>query len=292
MKKVCVVILAVLSFIFISCATTIPVTVTRPSKIDVGSAKTISVLPFNVSDDMPFWLVVLTGNFDQGQVNAADYLTSGLNKKLASSRYFTLLDVPHEKYESNNSIKSDIYITGKIISFYSNVDSYTEKIEENTSKKKDAPEFLGEKSEKKVKYVEHYKRTISTSIEYKVVETKSKRILYTNVKDISASSSNYDNRSSVPSSLSLIDSYLDRIQNDILTNIQPYNVTLNLKLLDDKTKNEDLADAKSLAKNGNISQSKEKYYSVYESTGDFTAGYNAALLMEAQGNLEIGRAHV
>lgn len=286
MKKVCVVILAVLSFIFISCATTIPVTVTRPSKIDVGSAKTISVLPFNVSDDMPFWLVVLTGNFDQGQVNAADYLTSGLNKKLASSRYFTLLDVPHEKYESNNSIKSDIYITGKIISFYSNVDSYTEKIEENTSKKKDAPEFLGEKSEKKVKYVEHYKRTISTSIEYKVVETKSKRILYTNVKDISASSSNYDNRSSVPSSLSLIDSYLDRIQNDILTNIQPYNVTLNLKLLDDKTKNEDLADAKSLAKNGNISQSKEKYYSVYESTGDFTAGYNAALLMEAQGNLE------
>src|SRR5574344_589004 len=220
MKKVCVVILAVLSFIFISCATTIPVTVTRPSKIDVGSAKTISVLPFNVSDDMPFWFAVLTDNFDQGQVNTADYLTSGLNKKLASSKYFTLLDVPHEKYESNSEIKSDIYVTGKIISFYSNIDTYTEKIEEQEPKKDDDAEFLEDKHIKKIRFVEHYKRTVSTSIEYKVVETKTKRILFTNVKDISSSSGDYENRSSVPSSLSLIDYDLDKIQNEILTNIQ------------------------------------------------------------------------
>ncbi|MFA6937987.1 MAG: hypothetical protein WCQ67_07130 [Treponema sp.] len=289
MKKVCVVILSVLSLIFISCATTIPVTVTRPSKIDVGSAKTISVLPFNVSDDLPFWFAVLTDNFDQGQVNTADYLTSGLNNKLASSKYFTLLDVPHEKYESDSTIKSDIYITGKIISFYSNIEHYTEKIEETDkkeNKKSDDPEFLEEKPKKKVRFVEHYKRNVSASVEYKVVETKTKRILLSNVKDFSSSSADYESSSSVPSSLSLIKSYLDNIQNEILTNIQPYNVTLSLKLLDDKTKNADLADAKALAKNGNISQSKEKYYYVYESTGDFTAGYNAALLMEAQGDLE------
>ena len=43
--------------------------------------------------------------------------------------------------------------------------------------------------------------------------------------------------------------------------------------------------AAKLAKSGQIESSCEKFLEIYDETGDFVAGYNGAILLEAQGDL-------
>ena len=58
----------------------------------------------------------------------------------------------------------------------------------------------------------------------------------------------------------------------------------------DKSKNPNMKYANELVKNGQINLAKEEYLKIYNQTGQIEAGYNAARLMEAQGNYEEAEA--
>ncbi|MBO5481828.1 MAG: hypothetical protein J5978_00655 [Spirochaetaceae bacterium] len=68
--------------------------------------------------------------------------------------------------------------------------------------------------------------------------------------------------------------------------IAPYTVHREISMMKDKSKNTNMKLAKEFIKNGQINLAKEEYLKVYKQTGLLEAGFNAARLMEAQGNYE------
>ena len=57
--------------------------------------------------------------------------------------------------------------------------------------------------------------------------------------------------------------------------------------MEDKTKNEAFKNANTLAKKGEIEESYQAFFDLYFSTGMMEAGYNAAMLDMARGNLSM-----
>src|SRR5574344_956060 len=119
-----------------SCATSVPVTVTRPAELDLHGAKTVSVLPFQISDDKDlqhtnssFVNVLLALDYllrddDKNEVECANYLSTQLTSKLSESTYLTLVDADVVKTALTKGKKApvDVYLTGKISNFKYGVD--------------------------------------------------------------------------------------------------------------------------------------------------------------------------
>src|SRR5574344_781472 len=270
-------------FAVTSCATSVPVTVTRPSEFDLNGAKSISVLPFQTSSsknleetgnkivDVINVLSYIFDNSDPEEVNSAEYLTDQLNQRLSNSSYLTLVSstVVKNALESRRKAPVDVYLTGKFKDFMYRTD--TEDVKETKSGK--------------TYYVTKYKKYVSTTVIYQIINARTNEVIgYRNV-DLDETSQSYDSRKELPRAYDLIKGDLDNLTRKILKEIQPYEETKYLSLLKDKTKNPERNTANQLAKNGLGAESEAKYYSVYQSTGDFTAGYNAALLLQAQGKL-------
>lgn len=266
-----------------SCATSVPVTVTRPSEIDLNGAKSISVLPFQTSDsknleetgnnliDVINVLAYIFDSSDPEETNSAEYLTDKLEQKLSSSSYLSLVASSTVKsaLESKKKPPVDVYLTGKFKNFDYHTDTTVTKETKN----------------EKTYYTTHYTKTVSTTVVYQIVNAKTNEVIGYRSVDLSKTSNSYDDKTSLPHAYDLIKDELDRLTTRILREIQPYEETKYLSLLKDKTKNPELKTANELAKNGLIAESEAKYYSVYKSTGDFAAGYNAALLLQAEGKL-------
>ena len=79
---------------------------------------------------------------------------------------------------------------------------------------------------------------------------------------------------------------------DVLYAIQPYQETCSVTLLEDETKNDDLKRADKLADKGQLVDSYRIFKRVYDQSGYFVAGYNAALLQLAMGNLSQAKAEM
>jgi len=71
--------------------------------------------------------------------------------------------------------------------------------------------------------------------------------------------------------------------------LQPYMVTKSIKLLSPNTKDKVLKErmkaADEFAENYNLAEASAEFQNIYEETGLVEAGYNAAILQEALGNL-------
>lgn len=270
---------------FFGCATSVPVQVTRPAELDLNGANTISVLPFatssksNINDSDNIATIIMVGILDiltstpasQDEINCANYLTDSITRKLSSSSYLTLISSSAvEKALSNKSTAPcDVYLTGKITDFTSEL-----KTEEVTEEVKGV-EVLSIK----------YKRKVSFDLTYQIIDSSNNSVISYKTTSLSATSDLYKNSDNIPTAYSIIKSKIDTFANTVLKQIQPYTVTKNITLLKDKTKDPDMKTANELAKNGFLNKAQEMYLSLYYSVGYFEAGYNAAMLMQAQGDL-------
>lgn len=267
-----------------SCATSVPVTVTRPAELDLHGAKTVSVLPFQISDDKDlqhtnssFVNVLLALDYllrddDKNEVECANYLSTQLTSKLSESTYLTLVDADVVKTALAKGKKApvDVYLTGKISNFKYGVD------DKDVKEKEDDEEF----------YVTYYSRWVRATIVYEVVDSKTNQIIAYREKEINQKSTEQKKYNDVPSVFSTVKNDLNQLTTQIMKEIQPYQETKYLSLLKDKTKNPELKLANSLAKEGMVVESRQKYYAVYKSENNFEAGYNAAKLLQAEGKLE------
>jgi hypothetical protein len=276
--------LPVICAVFISCATTVPVRVVRPAELDLGSAKTIAVLPFQASDSKNYEVtgnslfdVVNAVNFfisdgDQNETEAASYLTTKVTEGLSDSSYFTLVDESVVKQAIGSGTKPpvDVYLTGKFTKF-----TYT-----TTSREQK------ETVNKKEKTVIYYTRSVNASVTYQLVDSATSRIIAYRSSDLSRSGYEQQDRNLLASPYDIIQDDLASLAREILHKIQPYSETVSISLLSDKSKNPDMKTADELAKQGLIEQSEEKFRDVYEFKGTFEAGYNAAKLLQAEGRLD------
>ena len=123
-------------------------------------------------------------------------------------------------------------------------------------------------------------------ISYEIIDTANKEIIYSTTENYEKSSSEYKDPRDLPSASSLAKSSISSYSSKLMKKIAPYTVHREISMMKDKSKNTNMKLANEFVKNGQINLAKEEYLEVYKQTGLLEAGYNAARLMEAQGNYE------
>ena len=268
------------------CATSVPVTVTRPAELDLHGAKSISILPFQLSSShnkennrSETTAIINFLNFfdalqsdDPDEISTANYLTSGLMQKLSDSRYIQVVDSSsvQRALENGTPVPTDVYLTGRISRFDSDITS-----SERTERQND--------KECKATY---YTRIVAAAITYQIVDAKTNRVVAYKTKDLRATSREFRNPRALEKPFDIIRPDLDRLLTQIMKEIQPYSERKYISLISDKTKDPDMKTANKLVKEGFIVQSRERFMSLYKTKGYFEAGYNAGKLLQAEGKLQ------
>ena len=123
-------------------------------------------------------------------------------------------------------------------------------------------------------------------ISYEIFDAKTREIIYSTTENYEKSSSEYKDPRDLPSASSLAKSSISSYSSKLMKKIAPYTVHRNISMMKDKSKNTNMKLANEFVKDGQINIAKEEYLEVYKQTGLLEAGYNAARLLEAQGNYE------
>ena len=284
MKQKILVLISTLCFmLFVGCATSIPVNIQRPAVLDLGGAESICVVPFKLQEyDDGVKLGGITINFgtifantkeQEAEVEIANFLTNELTSKLAVSDYYKLVNssVVESAIKAGTKVPVDIYLTGKI-------DKFSEDIV------RERKEYFDENDESY--YVTKYSKVVYLVVTYQVVDSKDNSVISYKTESYTRTSDLYDDRDDLPKSITVIDQELNYLVGQIYRNIHPYTEVKYLQLKSDKSKNPEFEVAEKLAKNGMIKEAQEKFSSIYEQTQNYEAGYNAALLMQANGDLD------
>ena len=283
-------------FLFASCATTVNVRLTRPAQLDLNGARTIAVLPFKpgqyfVEYDTSIGKTILINTFYQiFDIRNPDeqLILDSLRGQIERG----LLDSPYIKLVSSESVEraikkgtlnpADVYLTGEV-SYFNIEDHYGEE------KKLIKPETDEHKAEYAI--VPYWVREVSFVFRYQVVDSSSDKVIAYDAYRCNVSSSRIESRKAMPSAYSLLESDIKKAAKKILQELQPYTVTKSIKLLESKTKDKSLKErtkaADELADNSMLEKASAEFTKIYEETGLVEAGYNAAILQEALGNLSL-----
>lgn len=288
------ILLALCFFMFFSCATTVNVRLTRPAQLDLNGARTIAVLPFKpgqyyVEYDTSLGKTILINTFYQ------IFDIKNPDEQLALESLRTqiergLLDSPYIKLVSSDSVEralkrgilnpADVYLTGEV-SFFDVSDHRGEE------KKLIKPETDEHKAE--YAFIPYWVREVTFNFRYQVVDSSSEKVIAYNEYRCNVSSSRYESKKALPAAYSLLESDIKTAARKILRELQPYAVTKSIKLLESKTKDKSLKErmkaADKMAEDSMLEQASSEFTKIYEETGLIEAGYNAAILQEALGNL-------
>lgn len=284
------------SIMLFSCATTVDVRLTRPAQLDLNGAKTIAVLPvkpyaYYKDYNASLGKQILINSFyqifdirDADEQLAIDSLRTQIERGLLDSPYIKLVsaDAVLNARQKGLINPADVYLTGEVT--YFDVD------DDRTEEKKLVKAAKGdEKAEYKI--VKYWKRSVHMNFRYQVVDSSTDRVISFEEVRMYNYSSKYESKHSLPSVYSLLESDIRSASRKILKELQPYVVTKSIKLLETKTKDKELKArmkaASELAENNKIQESSEQFQQIYMETGLVEAGYNAAILQEALGNLSV-----
>jgi len=281
---------------FSSCASTINVNITRPANLDLNGAKTIAVLPIKPyayyrEYDVNFGVELIINTFyqlfeitDPDEQAVIRTLRSSIESGLSTSPYIKLIDSAEVERALNKGYlnPADVYLTGEVA--YFNVDdrSYEER-------KKIVPATGNQPA---VYQVTHYWiRDVDFIFRYQIVDSSTNRVISHSEVRINESSSSYERRRALPSPYDLIEYKIRYAAKSILKELQPYTVTKSIQLLDTKTKDKALKEvfkaADELARNNLLKESCDAFGKIYRDTNMVEAGYNAAIIQEALGNLSL-----
>lgn len=285
-KYLVLVISASLIMLVTSCATTLNLNLTRPAELDLNGATSIAVLPFGTTGFsnkkftggrypvLDFFVSMISE--DKEQRDFVNYMHKTLEADFATSNYLKLINSDAVKAAVDRGYDSpaDVYVTGKLESFNSEIKHDTRKVK---------------KGEKTV-VEEVYYRKANYTFAYQIVDGNTSQVYYSSSFYGSATSDDYDSKNLVPTELAMFRGNIDSEMASIVRKVQPYNVNKSIVLMKDKSKDSRMEEANKLAKNGSIEQSRQMFETVYKSTGLFEAGYNTAAILEAQGKYDEAKA--
>lgn len=271
--------LVVCLVLFTSCATTVKFPVQRPAQIDSKGARAIAVLPFPNEKLISFY-----NNYYFDAESIASYIQTKLQDRVSETDFFTLvMNAPVLKaLQSGTKPPCDMYITGSIY-------NVSNKLNRTIIKEDEKEENHQDKNKKEKKQI-LYSRSVSLSINYKIVYTATGQILYSTTQDIQEESAEYHKKQEVPSFFSMIQHDLDYKTRNLVQKLIPYTTTRSITLLKNTSKDSiieaQMENANQLAKDGLTNQAQAAFAEIYQNTGNFEAGYNAALLLEAIDHLD------
>ena len=281
---------------FLSCATTVNVQLTRPAQLDLNGARTVAVLPFKPyyyfnDKNASIGKQILINTFlqlfninDKDEQLAIDTLRSQIERGLMNSPYIKVVSAESvERALQNGNINpADVYLTGGV--------SYYDVDDKRTDEKK-LVKAATETTKAEYKIVSTWKREVTFNFRYQIVDSSTNKIIAVNDFSCHRYSSSYESKRSLPDAYSLIESDIKDEARKILRELQPYTITKSIKLLEAKTKDKALKErmkaADDLADNYMLEQASAEFTKIYEESNLVEAGYNAAILQEALGNLSV-----
>lgn len=277
-----------LAVVFTSCSTTVTAEVTRPAHLDIETIQSISVLPFRTSREMGAYYGNYKGtpvvSFEDFMRQMLDYyraqndevdivreLDAQLRNKLAKKTDFHFIDsIEVERaIDRNYEIPVDVYITGGITEYSTQIKS-----EDVKRKDKEGKEYI----------VTQFWKEVNISFLYQVVNAKTYRIISTDEYSYNLKSSKETKKEKIPDNFDLVESEIPDFVDRIMRDFAPYSVSKSYTLL--KHKDDDMKAAAKVADKGQILTAAKQYLMLYKTRGYFEAGYNSALLLQANGKYE------
>jgi hypothetical protein len=176
----------------------------------------------------------------------------------------------------NQSIESlaDALFSGQVISL----------TVKNSSEQRRAKDRDGE-----YYYYTEYVREAGISFNYNLTKTRDGSMLGPLSKSDTLVYSNQD-YSKLPSPEQMVQTLVQRNLRSLGSDVAPYRVTEQRRFEDITSKDKSIKqrgkDAIALVKNGSYKSAQEAFQRIYQDTGSFEAGYNVAILIEIQGDLE------
>jgi len=270
-----------------SCATSVGMKVTRPAEVNLEGAKTIAILPFR-TDSSNYYYDTFDFFTYMRFFSEKSYMKKYLQEKgivenfqkmiedeLARSSDLIIINSESALrfMEKGKTCPADVYITGSMQNFINDVD------EKSITKKVDDEIIVNTSC----------KRSVSFTMKYQIVNAATNKILHSDTFYVSESSLTEKYISDLPSSYELVKNDLYRQAKDIADSVIPHEETRYLSLLDVEDHSE-MEKAKELAENDLIEQCYKKYYDIYKREKLFEAGYNAAIILEAQTKFEDAKA--
>ena len=279
-KKSFILLIVAIAICLCSCATQVKVVVDRPAELNMNGANSIAILPIQANEPektetinfLGFFSITRKTSTPSTREQLADYLTNSLTTKLLSTSYYQVVDsaMVESALKAGNKPPVDVYLTGSINQFNTKVSSEVVESDDGST-------------------TIYYKRSADISVNYRIIDATTGAIVAMRKADYSRTSSSDTDEYKLPSAYDLLTRELDGLASKIMKEVQPYQETMYLSLLKDKTKDPEFAEADQYAKNGAIQMSYEKFQAIYDKTGYYEAGYNAAILLQALGRLEDAR---
>ena len=275
------------ALIFTGCQTEVETKIERPAVLDVKNSTTVAVMPFKGSAEMAKLLDDGTYNVnlyrnidgltsnplkvdDEQRVMAA--ITDALINDFEKTGRFTV--VPSRQVTqaeaAGKKAPADLVITGGLTYF----GTALQKEQRQTTDKKGG----------NVRHTTYYWRDITVSVVYSVLETKTNTLLDNREAKYSLSSEPTPERSFVPEAADMAISKVKELSKSIVKDFLPYTEDVALTLLFHKDTT--MKTASTNAQLGKIDLAIEQYQRIYENKGYFEAGYNKAVLLQANGELE------
>lgn len=287
-----------ISSVFLSCATTVKVKMTRPAQLDLNGAKTVAVLPFKPysyyrehNTTIGIGRRIVLNTFyqifeikDPDEQLAIDTLRSQIERGLLDSPYITLVSAEsvQQSMRKGTLNPADVYLTGEV-SYFSVEDR---KYEERKMVKPASGNQLAE-----YQIIKYWVREVEFNFSYQIVDSSTETVIAYNEFRCDRSSSGYESRYDLPGAYSLIESDIRSAGRRILQELQPYTIIKSITLLEVKTKDKAIKErmkaADELAEDSQLAQASAEFSKIYEETGLVEAGYNAAILQEALGNFSL-----
>ncbi len=275
------------ALIFTGCQTEVETKIERPAVLDVKNSTTVAVMPFKGSAEMAKLLDDGTYNVnlyrnidgltsnplkvdDEQRVMAA--ITDALINDFEKTGRFTV--VPSRQVTqaeaAGKKAPADLVITGGLTYF----GTALQKEQRQTTDKKGG----------NVRHTTYYWRDITVSVVYSVLETKTNTLLDNREAKYTVSSEPTPERSFVPEAADMAISKVKELSKSIVKDFLPYTEDVALTLLFHKDTT--MKTASTNAQLGKIDLAIEQFQRIYENKGYFEAGYNKAVLLQANGELE------
>jgi hypothetical protein len=294
---VCVV--GVLIF-FIGCATSVPVTVTKPAEVNMASMRKIAVLDFSVTQQKYDLTVedlielAIDEFFDVHIGERAayreieEYATERFILGLVGTSYFHVvsgtkiresIDLTDASSTSVQEIGKEVdaqgIITGEIYRMTAEDEEFT-RTEEYSDPETDTV------YEEEIPWM---RRTSTLGLSYHVFNTESgalyaSRSFEATLQDEAEEED--DLRDSEEMYREIIDSFIPRVTRQLA----PYTVRESRKLMKDKSSDPLMENAKQYARNGVYDRALELYLEVWDGSRNPAAGYNGAIMYEVTGNID------
>ncbi|MGE4583779.1 MAG: type IV pilus biogenesis/stability protein PilW [Sphaerochaeta sp.] len=313
------VLVAMMVFLLTSCATTVTVRHLVPAQVDLSGQRSLAVAStdafrFPYGRPLSPWIsglqetdFTLSSGYDTRlATQVSESATSLIREAVDNTGYFTVLPPKvTDAYQTLSKTGEDVFqllLDKGMKALLTSEISYMDVDESIVGR--DVRQFVteGGKTYEKVTSREYYLVQKATlTLTYSLYDLASKHILIsqsftdkqereTKVGIRTYTSDGYQDQrlyssGYAPSFLPLFQTILDRFSSTISRQLAPYYETKHLVLMPNKPKLEIAKDAYTWAERGEYERAYDRFASIYQSSHQLSAGYNAALMLEALGRL-------